>query len=183
MGKGVQKSETSKQAPPRKTKAAVDRRQNNRMLRQCPSGIAQRPPHHAIAVPTAMQNSHKDNVRSSAAGKQLKQRKSNSPAQHHLPALDLFWAKLLRESPAHLPPLDLAWTLLGGKTRGKRFYTSHKSQKHLPLPEVKTAAKMHHRCRYCNIDNVAFAQENTNETCEAIKKMKLDCTSDCVTSN
>ena len=56
MGKGGQKSETSNQAPTRKTKAAVDRRQNNKMLRQCPSGIAQRPPHHAIAVPTAMQN-------------------------------------------------------------------------------------------------------------------------------
>ena len=56
MGKRGQKSETSKQAPTRKTEAAVDRRQNNRMLRQCPSGIAQRPPHHAIAVPTATQN-------------------------------------------------------------------------------------------------------------------------------
>ena len=55
-GKGGQKSETSKQAPTRKTEAAMDRRQNNRMLRQCPSGIAQRPQHHAIAVPTAMQN-------------------------------------------------------------------------------------------------------------------------------
>ena len=59
---------------------------------QCPSGIAQRPPHHAIAVPTAMQNSHKDNVRSSAVGKQLKQKKSNSLAQLHVPALGLFWA-------------------------------------------------------------------------------------------
>ena len=39
-----------------------------------------------------MQNSHKDNVRSSAVGKQLKQKKSKSPAQLHLPALDLFWA-------------------------------------------------------------------------------------------
>ena len=48
--------ETSRRAPTRKTKAAVDRRQNNRMLRQCPSGIAQRPPHHLIAVPTAMKN-------------------------------------------------------------------------------------------------------------------------------
>ena len=53
-----------------------------------------------------MQNSHKDNDRSSAAGKQLKQKKANSLAQHHFPALDLFWAKLFRESPAHLPPLD-----------------------------------------------------------------------------
>ena len=35
----------------------MDRRQNNSMLRQCPSGIAQQPPHHAIAVPTAVQNS------------------------------------------------------------------------------------------------------------------------------
>ena len=40
---------------PGKTEAAVDRRQNNKMLRQCPYGIAQRAQHHAIAVPTAMQ--------------------------------------------------------------------------------------------------------------------------------
>ena len=33
--KGGQRSETSRQAPTRKTKAAVDRRQKNRMLRQC----------------------------------------------------------------------------------------------------------------------------------------------------
>ena len=26
------------------------------LIRQCPSGIAQRPPHHATVVPTAMQN-------------------------------------------------------------------------------------------------------------------------------
>ena len=53
-----------------------------------------RPPHHAVAVPTAMQNSHKDNARISAVGKQLKQKKSSSlsVAPHHLPALDLFWA-------------------------------------------------------------------------------------------
>ena len=40
------------------------------------------------------EQSHKDNVRSFAAGKQLKQKKPNSlsVAQHHLPALDLFWA-------------------------------------------------------------------------------------------
>ena len=39
------------------------------------------------------EQSHKDNVRSSAVGKQLKQKKSNSIsiAQHHLPDLDLFW--------------------------------------------------------------------------------------------
>ena len=55
-GKGGQKSETSKQVPTWKTKAAVDCHQNNRMLWQCPSGIAQQLPHHAIAVPAAMQN-------------------------------------------------------------------------------------------------------------------------------
>ena len=37
---------------------------------------------------------HKDNVRSSAVGKQLKRKKSNSQAQLHLPALDLFWVTL-----------------------------------------------------------------------------------------
>ena len=41
MEKGGQKNETSKQAPTWKTQAAVDHSQNNRMLRQCPSGIAQ----------------------------------------------------------------------------------------------------------------------------------------------
>ena len=77
-GKRGQKSETSKQAPARKTEAAVDRRQNNRMLRQCPS------PH--CAATTAPRNccpaeqSHNDYARSSAVGKQLKQKKSNSPS-------------------------------------------------------------------------------------------------------
>ena len=58
VGKGGQKSETSKQAPNRKTKAAVGRRQNNKILRYIVSAehCSQRPPHHAIAVPTAMQN-------------------------------------------------------------------------------------------------------------------------------
>ena len=37
-------------------------------------------------------NCYAHNVRSSAAWKQLKQKKSNSQAQHHLSALDLFWA-------------------------------------------------------------------------------------------
>ena len=108
MGKGGKKSETSKQAPTRKTEAAVDRRQNNRMLTQCPPGIAQQLPYHAIAVLTAMQNSHKDNVRSSAAEKQLKRKKANSQAQLHIPALDLIWANLWVLH--HLPALDLAWT-------------------------------------------------------------------------
>ena len=66
MGKGGKKSETVRQAPTRKTKDAVVGRQNNRMLRQCPSGIAQRLLYYAIAGPTARRNSH--NVRSSAVG-------------------------------------------------------------------------------------------------------------------
>ena len=96
MGKVGQKSETSKQAPTRKTKAAVDRRQNNKMLRQCPSGIAQRPPHHAIAVQTVMQNrvTKTMSLAAAAVGKQLKQKKSNSQAQLHPPTLDLFWDNL-----------------------------------------------------------------------------------------
>ena len=55
-GKGGKKSKHSRQAPTRKTKDAVDRHQNNKMLRQCPSGIRQQLPHHAIAVPTARLN-------------------------------------------------------------------------------------------------------------------------------
>ena len=56
MGKWGQKSEASREAPTRKTDAAVDRRQNNRMLRQCPPGIVQQLPYHAVAVPTAIRN-------------------------------------------------------------------------------------------------------------------------------
>ena len=44
VGKGGQKSETSKQAPTRKTKAAVDRRQNNRMSRVSVRHCAAREP-------------------------------------------------------------------------------------------------------------------------------------------
>ena len=55
-GGGGKKSEDPRQAPTRKTNDAVDRRPNNKMLRQCPSGTAQQLPYHAIAVPTAMRN-------------------------------------------------------------------------------------------------------------------------------
>ena len=85
--------------------------------RQCPSGIAQRPPHHATAVPTAMQNRvTKKNVRSSAVGKQLKQKKSSSlssPALY-LPALDLsVWASFFVTASSSSPPSrSCAWTLL-----------------------------------------------------------------------
>ena len=92
------------QAPTRK-----DRRQNNKMLRQCPLRHCA-----ATSVPRnyclncCEEKSHKDNVRSSAAGKQLMQKKSNCQAQLHLPTLDLFWANLKVQH--HLPPPDLAWT-------------------------------------------------------------------------
>ena len=93
-GGGGQKSETSKQAPTRKTKAAVDRRQNNRMFKLRQSvrhRVATTAPRNCCPDCYAEQ-SHKDSVRSSAVGKQPKQNKSNSPAENHLPALDLFWA-------------------------------------------------------------------------------------------
>ena len=102
--------ENLRQAPARKTKDAVDRRQNSRMLRQCPLATAQQLVHCAVAVPTAVpEQSHKDNFRSSAAGKQLlMQKKSSSQAELHLPTLDLFWANLRVQH--HLPALDLVWT-------------------------------------------------------------------------
>ena len=53
---GRAKSEDSRQAPTRKTQDAVDRRQNNKMLRQCPLGIAQQLVYRTIAVPTATRN-------------------------------------------------------------------------------------------------------------------------------
>ena len=39
--------------------------------------------------------------------------------------------------------------------------------------EKKKAANIHHRHRYCIIDNVTFGKENTNETFEAIKNWSL----------
>ena len=78
-------------APTRKTKAAVDRRQSNKMTSQCPSGIA---PHHAIAVPTVMQNrvTKTMSVAPPLGNNRSKRSPALSLAQHHLPALDLFWA-------------------------------------------------------------------------------------------
>ena len=59
-------------------------------VRHCPATTA---PRNCCPNCYAKQ-SHKDNVRSSAVGKQLKRKKSNSLslAQHHLPPLGLFWA-------------------------------------------------------------------------------------------
>ena len=50
-GEGDERVKAQSQAPTRKTKNAVDRRQNNRMLRQCPLAIAQQLVYHAITVP------------------------------------------------------------------------------------------------------------------------------------
>ena len=68
-------------APTRKTKNAVDRRQNNKNVKAVSLAIAQQLVYYAITVPTAVRNSHKDNVRSPAVGKQLMQNKSNLQAQ------------------------------------------------------------------------------------------------------
>ena len=91
--KGGQKSETSKQAPTRKTKVAVDRRQNENVkavsIRSCAVTTAPR----NCCPKCYAEQSHKDNVRSSAVGKQLKQKKSNSQAQLHLPP----WALRVQE--------------------------------------------------------------------------------------
>ena len=54
--RGGEKSETLKQVPTWKTKAAVDHRQNSRMLKQRLSGIVGQPLHYTFAVPTAVQN-------------------------------------------------------------------------------------------------------------------------------
>ena len=131
MWKGGKNSETLKKVPTRKAKTAMVYRQNNRMLRQCPFVVAPQPPHHTVAVPTAMQNSHKDNVHSSAIGKQLKQKKSNSlylqPSTTSLLLISSgltsscesssapsSWSRLDSPSRLILPGLtispDLAWT-------------------------------------------------------------------------
>ena len=69
---------------------AVNCRQDNKLLSSVRFVTAQQLVYDAIVVPTAVRNSHKDNVRSSAVGKRLRQKKSNFEAQLHLPALDFF---------------------------------------------------------------------------------------------
>ena len=98
------------QAPTWKTKDAVDCHQNNKNVKAVST-------HHCTAgnvlcncyLNCCAEQSHKDNVHSSAVEKQLMQKKSNFLAQLHLPTLDLFWANVRVQH--HLPPLDLAWTL------------------------------------------------------------------------
>ena len=70
----------TRQAPTRKTKAAVDHRQNNKILRQRTPVIAQQLLYHAVAVQLLCRTESQRQVRSSAVGKQLKQKKSNSQA-------------------------------------------------------------------------------------------------------
>ena len=56
------------------------------------TGIAQRRQHHAIAVPTAMQNRVTKTVSVAPPLGNNWSKRSPTIAQHHLPALDLFWA-------------------------------------------------------------------------------------------
>jgi len=109
--KGKRYSEGSRQAPTRKTKAAVDRRQNNKNVtavsaRHCAATSVLR----NCCFNCCAEQSHKDNVRSSAFEEQQMQNKSSFQAQLHLPTLDLFWANLGVQH--HLPPLDLLWANL-----------------------------------------------------------------------
>ena len=60
------------------------------------------------------------------------------------------------------------------KERGKGALILHTRVKTTtPRPEIKTVANMHHRCRCFFIDNVAFANENTNESYQAIKNWRV----------
>ena len=74
---------------------AVDRRQHNKTLTAVSGShcAANSVPRNCCRNCCAEQ-SHKDNFRSSAVEKQLKQKKSNFQAQLHLPILDLFCANL-----------------------------------------------------------------------------------------
>ena len=73
--------------------------------------------------------SHKDNVRSSAVGKPPKRKKSNSQAQFHLPALELFWASFfLRVQLTSLflisPGLCSAFVRVGSPLNPTQFWGS-----------------------------------------------------------
>ena len=69
------------QAPTRKTKNAVDRLQNNKNVKAVSLAIAQQIAYYAVTVPNDVRNNLKDNVRSSAVGKQLMRKKSNLQTQ------------------------------------------------------------------------------------------------------
>ena len=81
-------------------------------VRHCAATTAPR-----ISCPNCYaEQSHKDNVRSSAVGKQLKQKKYNSLslslAQHRLLVLDLFWANFFVRVQLTSLLLISHWTVL-----------------------------------------------------------------------
>ena len=106
-----QKNETSKQAP---------------SIWQCPSGIALRPQHHAIAVPTTMQNRVTKTMSVvPPLGNNWSRRSPTLSliAQHHLPALDLFWASyFLRVQLTSLLLISPEWLL--AKRPGSFIYNA-----------------------------------------------------------
>ena len=107
-GGGAERVKTRLQAPTRKTKVAVDRRQNNKSVKAVsPRHCAATSVLRNCCLNCCAEQSHKDNVRSPAVEKQLRQKKSNFQAQLHL-LLSSVWANLRVQH--HLPPLDLAWT-------------------------------------------------------------------------
>ena len=106
---GDERVKAWKQVPTWKTKNAMDHCQNNKNVKAVSA--------HRCAATSVLCNcclyccveqSHKDNVHSSAVEKRLMQKKSNFQAQLHLPTFGLFWANLRVQH--HLPPLDLTWT-------------------------------------------------------------------------
>ena len=142
------------------------------MLRQCPLGISQQLQYHAIAVPTAMQDRHIDKVRSSAVGKQLKQKKSNLQGQLHLPPLDLFWA-LWRVQ--HHPPLR---RLDPRHAMDSRTHTtvSHGPQRKHALAKIKSALWTTKWTTLCFLgpqkQGLQFSQQELNRLQHATHQIK-----------
>ena len=104
---GDERVKAQSQVPTRKTEMPWTAARTTKCYGSVRFAIAQQLVYHAVTVPTAMRN-RITNVRCSAVGKQLMQKKFNFQAQLHLPTLDLFWAN--PRVRHHLPPLDLAWT-------------------------------------------------------------------------
>ena len=106
----IERVKARPRAPTRKSENAVDRRQNHKNVKAVsPRHCATTSVLRSCCLNCCAEQSHKDNVRSTAVEKQLRQKKANSQAQLHLPTLDLFWANLRVQH--HLLPLDLAWTV------------------------------------------------------------------------
>ena len=85
---GRERVKARSQAPTRKTKMPwTATRTTTKMLRQCPlRHCAATSVLRSCCPNCCVEQSHKDNVRSSAAEKRLRQKKSNFQAQLHLPA-------------------------------------------------------------------------------------------------